>query len=90
MSFLRWSAASIAAILSGLVAVGCWYAGLVTDLGDGSRGSRVLWLGLAAGAVVIGVAVWAWLLPRERPWGLLAVTVSVAAWFVLLGGLNIA
>jgi len=89
MSFLRWSAASIAVILSGLAAVGCWYAGLLSDLGGSGPGNRVLWFVLAAGAVVIGLAAWEWLLPRQRPWGVVAALLSVAVWFVLLGGLDL-
>ena len=89
MSFLRWSAAMIAAVVSGLAAVGSWYAGLLTDLGSGGQGGRVLWFVLAAGAVLIGMAAWAWLLPRRRPWGVLAVLAWVAVWFAVLGGLNV-
>jgi hypothetical protein len=88
MSFLRWSAAMIAAIVSGLAAAGSWHAGLLTDLVAGSRRPSVV-VRVADGAVLIGMSAWAWLLPRERPWGVLAVLASAAVWFVVLGGLNV-
>jgi hypothetical protein len=40
MSFLRWSAAMIAAIVSGLAAAGSWHAGLLTDLVAGVKASE--------------------------------------------------
>lgn len=88
MSLPRGSAAVAAVVVSGFVAIGCWYAGLVADLGSGSAVGRPVWSAAAVGAAVLGAAVWARLLPRARVWGVPAVVTSVAVWFLLLGGAN--
>jgi hypothetical protein len=88
LSIPRTLTALVTALVSGFVAVGCWYAGLLVDLGGGGAAGRVAWIIAAGGAVALGVAAWTWLLPGARRWALLAVPASVAVWFVVLGGLN--